>query len=66
MKKSLVDAIVRARKMSEEHPDVRYCVMDKKLRRSEVHSDLVPWMIRDAVLSGWHEVIAFKAGQATN
>ena len=66
MKKSLVEAIVSARTMSEKHPEIRYCVLDKKMKRSEVHSDLVPWMIRDAILDGWHEVIAFKAGEAVN
>ncbi len=60
-KKSLREAMERARQSSLEYPDVRYFVMDKKGKHAVVHSVL--WVCRERILEGWYIYCTFINGE---
>lgn len=61
MKKSLQEALNRAKAMSIEHPDIEYDVMDKRGCRACVHSD-IGLHIQKAI-DGYVTVARFKGGE---
>ncbi|MGN0398843.1 MAG: hypothetical protein ACI4EO_01830 [Blautia sp.] len=61
MKKSLEEAMNRAKQMSVEHPDIAYAVMDKKRKRAVVTS--CGFVLKERILEGWTMVAKFKNGK---
>ena len=60
-KKSLLEAVERARELSTAHPQTTYYVMDRPRKRAEVHA--VEWIYRELVLEGWHCYCKFRDGK---
>lgn len=61
MKKSLVEAIEQARRMSEEHPDMIYYVMDKPRHHAACHGSY--WVVKEKILAGWSVYCRFQNGK---
>ena len=61
MKKSLAEAIERAKVMSAEHPNQYVWVMDYPRAHAAVHAS--EWAYREKILAGWHVVKKFLNGQ---
>lgn len=59
-KKSLQDALARAKELSENHKDVMYYVLDKKGKFAVCVS--VPWVFNQYVRDGYGPVTRFKNG----
>lgn len=61
MKKSLKEAIEKAKAHSQQYPCTICMVMDKKGRHAVVCASA--WAYRERVLEGWHTVAKFLDGK---
>lgn len=61
MKASVKKAIEEAQKLSEEHPTVKYVVMDKKGKRAVVTGS--GWVYKERILEGYVVVAKFLGGK---
>lgn len=61
MKKSLSEAIERAKQDSITHANIIFTVMDKKGKTAVTTSS--KWIYREQVLAGYHAVTRFLNGQ---
>jgi len=60
-KKSLEEAMRRARKVSKEYPEEIIRVMDKKGRKATYTSS--NWIYKERVLEGYYTVAVYKNGK---
>jgi hypothetical protein len=61
MKKSLSEAIERAKQDSVNHANIIFTVMDKKGKTAITTSS--DWIYRERILAGYYTVIRFLNGQ---
>lgn len=61
MKKSLSEAIERAKQNSVNHANIFFAVMDKKGKTAVTTSS--EWIYRERILAGYHTVTRFLNGQ---
>ena len=60
-KKSLLEAVERARELSTAHPQTTYYVMDKPRKQAVVSGS--EWIYRERILEGWHCYCKFRDGR---
>lgn len=61
MKKSLREALNRAKQLSISHPACKVYVMDKPYQRAQVH--ISEWCVKERILEGWYGVTKFLNGE---
>lgn len=60
MKKSLSEAIDKAREISIKFPGIEIVVFDKKGKKANCSASV--WVFRERILDGWHIVCRFTGG----
>lgn len=60
-KDSIIIAEQEAKRMSLEHPNTIYYVIDKKRQRACCHAS--EWIVRNKILEGWYGVCRYVNGE---